>query len=130
MTKKRVFISFDYDHDLDIKGCFVSQTENDYCPFKVIDMSIQEPIINENWRREARNRIKKCDMVIVLCGEHTKDAPGVTAELTITQELNKPYILLRGRKNKHVQKPNSSLRQDQVINWKWNEINRLLSRGR
>ena len=128
MMKKKVFISFDYDQDLDSKGFLVSQTKEDYCPFEVVDMSIKEPIINENWRKEARNRISKCDMVIVLCGEHTKDAPGVTAELTITRELNKPYILLCGRKNKLVQKPNSSLREDEIIKWKWNEISLLLSR--
>ncbi len=42
--KKRTFISFDYDHDHDIKECLVGQARNPDSPFEITDMSIKEPI--------------------------------------------------------------------------------------
>lgn len=83
--KKRVFISFDYDHDSDIKGSLVAQARNDDSPFEIVDMSIKEAI-DQNWKSYARKRIKGCDCVIVLCGFNTDTAKGVTAELSIAQE--------------------------------------------
>ena len=97
MIKKRVFISFDYDNDSDIKGSLVGQARLDESPFEIVDMSIKE-VIDVKWKDNARRRIKSCDCVIVLCGEHTDTAKGVTAELTITQEEKVPYFLLCGRK--------------------------------
>lgn len=42
--KKRIFISFDYDHDNDIKGSLISQAKTQELPFEIIDMSIKEEI--------------------------------------------------------------------------------------
>lgn len=99
MTKKRTFISFDYDHDKELKECLVGQARNPDSPFEITDMSIKEKI-DCNWKENARRRIKGCDVVVVLCGEHTDTATGVTAELTIAQEEKIPYFLLKGRPDK------------------------------
>ena len=58
-------------------------------------MSIKEPV-SSNWKENARRRIRGCDVVVVLCGEHTDTASGVAAELAIAQEESVPYFLLRG----------------------------------
>lgn len=97
-SKKRVYVCFDYDYDSDIKGSLIGQAEFPDSPFDITDLSIKEAI-DEKWKQYARNKIKSCDVVIVLCGEHTDSAKGVTAELSITQEENKPYFLLRGHNN-------------------------------
>ncbi len=55
--KKRIFISFDYDHDNDIKGSLISQAKTQELPFEIIDMSIKEEITSK-WKENARNRIK------------------------------------------------------------------------
>ncbi|MCH4236276.1 MAG: TIR domain-containing protein, partial [Bacilli bacterium] len=68
--KKRVFISFDYDHDSDIKGSLVGQAKLDDSPFDIVDLSIKEAI-DARWKENARRRIKSCDCVIVLCGKYT-----------------------------------------------------------
>ena len=47
--KKRVFISFDYDHDSDIKGSLVGQAKLPDSPFEIVDMSIKEAIAS-NWK--------------------------------------------------------------------------------
>lgn len=127
-VKKRVFISFDYDHDSDIKGSLVGQANLDDSPFEIIDMSIKETI-DSNWKVYARKRIKSCDCVIVLCGKSTASAKGVAAELTITQEESIPYFLLWGRNGEMVQKPTSAKKEDKVYKWTWDNI-KLLLEGR
>lgn len=123
--KKRVFISFDYDHDSDIKGSLVAQSRLDDSPFDIVDMSIKEAI-DSNWKQYARKRIKSCDCVIVLCGNHTDTAKGVTAELTIAQEEGVPYFLLWGRNTNTVKKPLGAKSSDKVYNWTWENLKLLL----
>ena len=65
MGKKRTFISFDYDHDLDLKNLLVGQARNTDSPFEITDMSIKETIAKD-WKANARRRIKGCDVVIVI----------------------------------------------------------------
>ena len=73
MTTKSVFISFDYDNDKDLPGNLVAQAARPDSPFNITDRSVRAPI-DENWRREVRSRIRRADLVIVICGEHTHDA--------------------------------------------------------
>lgn len=129
MTKKRVFISFDYDHDHDIKECLVGQARNPDSPFEITDISIKETIAS-NWRENVRKRIKSCDVVIILCGHSTDTATGVTAELTIAQEENIPYFLLRGRHDNNCKKPNHTYSYDKMHNWTWDNLKTLLNGGR
>lgn len=129
MAKKRVFISFDYDHDHDIKECLVGQARNPDSPFEITDMSIKETIAS-NWRENARKRIKGCDVVIVLCGHSTDTATGVTAELTIAQEENIPYFLLKGRRDNNCKKPKQAYSLDTMHNWTWDNLKTLLNGGK
>lgn len=121
--KKKTFISFDYDHDHDIKECLVGQAKNPDSPFEITDMSIKETI--NNWKEDARRRIRSCDVVVVLCGEHTDTASGVTAELTIAQEEEVPYFLLRGRSSKPCARPNHACSSDKMYNWTWDNLKAL-----
>ena len=41
MAKKRTFISFDYDHDNDLKILLVGQAKREDSPFAITDMSIK-----------------------------------------------------------------------------------------
>ena len=89
--RKSAFISFDYDHDLDLKNLLVGQSRNSDSPFDIKDMSIKEAI-SSNWKAYARKRIKACDVVIVICGQHTNTATGVSAEIQIAREESVPYF--------------------------------------
>lgn len=125
--KKRTFISFDYDHDHDIKECLVGQARNPDSPFEITDMSIKEPV-SSNWKENARRRIRGCDVVVVLCGEHTDTASGVTAELAIAQEEGIPYFLLRGHPDRYCKFPNHAYSTDKMYPWTWNNL-KLLFQG-
>ena len=53
-NKKRVFISFDYDHDLDLKNLLVGQAKNEDSPFEIADFSIKEAI-SEDLEEKSKN---------------------------------------------------------------------------
>ena len=129
MTKTRAFISFDYDHDVSLKNLFVGQAKNDDSPFEIMDMSIKETI-TEDWKKKARTRIKGCDVVVVICGEHTDTATGVSAELTIAQEESVPYFLLKGYSDKTCKKPKAANSEDRIYNWTWDNLKILIKGGR
>lgn len=127
--KKKVFISFDYDHDLELKEVLVGQAKLDDSPFEIKDMSIKEAI-DENWKKAARTRIKSCDCVIVICGYNTDSATGVSAEMSIAQEEGVPYFLLCGRKNGLVAKPRGAHSSDKIYKWTWDNLRLLLQGSR
>jgi hypothetical protein len=129
MAKTRTFISFDYDHDSDLKLLLVGQAKNSDSPFEITDMSIKETI-DSNWKAKARTRIKGCDVVIVICGEKTNTATGVSAELKIAQEENMPYFLLNGRSVKKCIKPKGAFSSDKLYNWTWDNLKVLIKGGR
>ena len=122
--KKRVFISFDYDNDKDLPGNLVRQAGLPNAQFAIVDQSLRHSV-ESNWKEEVRARISKADLVIVICGEHTHDAKGVAAELSITNEANKPYFLLRGRR-KTCKKPLGALKSDEIHKWSLKNLAKLI----
>lgn len=127
--KKRVFISFDYDNDSDLKTLLVGQARNSDSPFEITDMSIKETI-SSNWKDNARRRIKGCDVVIVICGHKTNIATGVSAELEIAQEEGVDYFLLNGRANGRCVKPTAARNSDKIYDWTWNNLKLLVGGAR
>lgn len=127
--KKKVFISFDYDHDVELKNALVAQAKNEDSPFSINDMSIKEAI-DSNWKQYARKRIRQCDVVIVICGKYTDTATGVSAELTITQEESVPYFLLCGRSTGTVTKPKGAKTSDKIYDWTWDNLKKLINGAR
>ena len=123
MAKKRVFISFDFDHDKSLRGDLVAQSRHFDSPFSIVDCSVKEPY-DEKWRQKVRNIIRNTDLTIVICGEHTDMAKGVAAELTITREENKRYFLLRGHAN--CTRPATALASDQIHDWNWQNLYDLI----
>lgn len=94
MIKKKVFISFDYSHDKAVKGGLVYDLIHKV-NIGIQDISISEPITDHRWQTDANERIASCDYVIFICGKYTDQAKGVEAEMTITKNFKKPYLLIR-----------------------------------
>lgn len=129
MAKKRVFISFDYDNDETLKTFLVGQSKHEDSPFELADWSIKEPITGD-WKAKAKTRIKGVDTVVVICGEHTDTATGVSAELAIAQAENVPYFLLKGYADKTCVKPKAAKESDKVYGWTWDNLKTLIGGGR
>lgn len=129
MNKKRVFISFDFENDEDLRNLLVGQSKNPDSPFEISDYSLKEPFSGD-WKEKIRTRIKKVECVTVICGHKTDTASGVSAELSIAKEERIPYFLLWGRKEGQVKKPKSASQDDKIYNWTWDNLKKLIHGNR
>lgn len=129
MAKKRVFTSFDFDHDEDLRNLLVGQAKNPDSPFEMADWSLKAEMTGD-WKEKVRKRIRHVDQLIVLCGKWTHKATGVSVELEIAREEKKPYFLLKGRADKTCTKPTSALSSDRMYNWTWDNLKVLIGGAR
>lgn len=129
MAVKRAFISFDFDHDEDLKNLLAGQAKHPDSPFEFADWSVKEAMTGD-WKSKVRTRIRQTDLTIVICGEWTHTATGVAAELSITRDEKQPYFLLAGRANKTCTKPTSALTTDKVYKWTWDNLKALIGGAR
>ena len=129
MALKRVFVSFDYDHDEDLKNLLVGQSKNPDSPFWIADYSVKDPLPGD-WKERVRKKIRSVHVVVVICGEHTNTARGVAAEVKIAQEEDVPYFLLRGRSEKWCRKPPTAKQSDKIYKWTWDNLKKLIGGSR
>ena len=94
MPTLRIFVSFEFDKDNDIKNNFFKQAKNE-THHRVKNSSLNESYPDQHWQQKARKAIEKCDVVIVLIGEDTHNAPGVETELRIASQLKKPIFQVK-----------------------------------
>ena len=129
MAKKRAFISFDFDHDVGAKHMLVGQSKRDDSPFDFTDASVKEHLSGD-WIDKVKRRIDNVGIVIVLCGEHTDTAKGVSAELEIAIEKKKEYFLLAAYSDKTCKKPVVAGPRDKLYNWTWDNLKALVGGAR
>jgi hypothetical protein len=125
----RLFISYDYDNDATLKEFLVGQSKLDDSPFEFTDASVKYHLTGD-WETKVKARIKNADQVAVLCGLNTNTATGVAAEVKIAQDLNKPYFLLAGYKDKANKKPKTALSTDKMYKWTWDNLKSLIDGNR
>lgn len=129
MANKRVFISFDIDHDEGAKNMLAGQAKLPDSPFDFKDNSVKEHLTGD-WKEKVRRRMDNVDVVIVLCGTQTHNTAGVAAELSIAKEKNKPYFLVAAYSDKSCTKPTSASGTDKVYDWTWDNLKALIGGGR
>ena len=129
MGKKRAFISFDYDHDEDVRTLLAGQSKHPESPFDFVDASVKDHLTGD-WKEKVRRRISNADMVIVICGQWTHTATGVAIELSIARELGKPYFLLKGRADANCTKPTTASATDKIYRWTWDNLKALTEGAR
>ncbi len=126
---KRAFISFDYDHDEDLRVMLAGQAKNPDTPFSLADWSVKVPFTG-NWVEKARERIRRTDLMVVICGYYTCQANGVAIELRIAREEGIPYFLLRGRSSGSCTAPTSAVYTDKIYDWTWPNLKLLIGGAR
>ena len=73
---------------------------------------------NDRWKRKARERIDSSDIVIVLLGDDTHNAPGVEVEMTFKNQQKKPGFQIRPKK-----RTTGTVRgAGDVVVWDWKQI--------
>lgn len=123
-AKKRVFVSFDFDNDQDLKILIIGQARREDSPFEVADWSMKEAAPEAHWEDDARRRINRCEVVIVMVGSLTYKAPGVLKEVRMAREAEKPIYQIIGHPGTHPTRvPNAG----RLLRWNWENLKRILA---
>lgn len=118
MVRKRVFVSYDYDHDHHLKSTFLGQAKLPDSPFSVSDLSLQEPYPEKTWISKAQRAIARCDIFIVLLGRNTHSAPGVLQEIQLAKGMGKARFQLRPQGTTYGPLEDAG----EVVVWKWKNL--------
>ncbi|MFK5970942.1 MAG: TIR domain-containing protein [Candidatus Marithrix sp.] len=122
MADPRAFISFDFDHDETEKVLFVGQGKNSKTPFSIQDWSTKSSMAQSKWEAIVKEKINKCNMVIVLSGKTMASATGVAKEIAMAKDQDVPVfgVYIDGA-NTSSNLPNG-LQRNRTIAWKWDKI--------
>ena len=124
MPKKRVFVSFDFDNDHDLKVLIVGQSRLEDSPFEIVDTSLKEAAPLREWEDRAQLAIKKSDIVLVMIGRYTYRAPGVLKEVAMARNAGIPIVQMIGHSGEnYTPVPNAG----PIYTWSWPNLKNLLS---
>jgi hypothetical protein len=122
-TRKKNFISFDFDNDKSLKDFLIGQSKLEQSPFEVLDYSLKESSKEKEWEEKARKKIEKVDLVIVMLGPSTHKSSGVLKEIAIAKALKKKIIQLIGYKKANYQRIKGA---GYLYHWNWENLKKVL----
>lgn len=134
MADPRAFISFDFDHNETEKELFVGQCKNSRTPFSIKDWSAKSSMPQSEWEEIVEDKIKRCNMVIVLVGKYMASSTGVKKEVAMAINNDVPVFgVYVGGANSSSNLPNG-LPRSRVISWSWDKIadkiDEMMSQGK
>jgi hypothetical protein len=122
MADPRAFISFDFDHNETEKTLFVGQAKNSRTPFNIEDWSSKASLPQRQWEQLIADKIKKCNILIVLVGKTMASAIGVAKEIAFAKAADVPVFGV------YIDGANTSsnlpvgLPRNRTISWEWDKI--------
>ena len=123
-TKKKVFVSFDFDNDKTLKDFLIGQSKNPDSPFEVLDGSLKEAAPQKEWEDRAKAKIQAADMVVVMVGQQTYKAPGVLKEIKMANDQKKKIFQIKGYNDKNCPRvENAGIYYD----WNWDNLKKLFA---
>lgn len=122
--RKRIFISFAFE-DQQYRDYLVNQAKNERSPFDFVDMSVKQPWDEDEWKIKCRERIRKCDGVIVLLGKKTVNSSGVKWEIKCAKQEGLPVIGMHIKKDYRGGVP-LELKESKIITWTWANLKRTI----
>jgi hypothetical protein len=124
-SKKKIFVSFAIE-DKKYRDFLVAQAKNERSPFDFVDMSVKEPWTEEIWKVKCREKIQKCDGMIVLLSKNTWHSSGARWEVKCAKEEKVPVIGMHVKKGDKRAKP-PELNGKKVIDWSWDSLDETIS---
>lgn len=123
MSKKRVFVSYDFDNDKVLKDFIIGQSRLSDSPFEVIDHSLKEAAPESDWEEKANNAIRRSEVVIVMVGPSTHHASGVQKEVQMARNAGIHIFQIIGYKDgNYTAVPNAG----RLYRWDWDNLKSLL----
>ena len=124
MARLNIFASFEFDKDHNLKNSFLEQARTQ-THHRIKNCSLNEAYPDDKWKRKARQAVGECDVVFVLVGQDTHNAPGVLVETDMARSLKKPTIQVLSAKARSNNYTGLRHLKDRIP-WKWQVINRRL----
>lgn len=134
MADPRGFVSFDIDHNEDEKNLFIGQAKNKKTPFSFEDWSSKSALPQTQWEKIIKDKINKCNFVVVLVGKNMTSATGVVKEISFANDCNVPVFgVYIGGANSSSNLP-AGLPRNRTIEWDWEKIasaiNQVMKEGK
>jgi hypothetical protein len=128
MADPRAFISFDFDHNEGQKNYFVGQARNSRTPFNIQDWSSKEEVTQNRWKEIIEDKLKRCNLMIVLVGKSMSTATGVDREIEMAQKNDVPFfgVYVDGA-DSYSTLPNG-LSRYRVIPWTWDGVAEMIDK--
>ena len=125
MAKVKVFLSFEFDKDGELYRNFLQQAARGDSDHDFEDCSMDEAYQphNDSWKKKAAEQIALSDIVIVLLGDDTHNAPGVEVEMTLKNQQDKPGFQIRPT----TRTTGTVNGGGDVISWVWKKIDAKIS---
>lgn len=123
MPKKRVFVSFDFDNDEELKNLLIAHARHPDSPFDVFDHSLKEAAPERDWEAKAELAIRRSELVVVMLGVYTHRASGVLKEVTIARRSSVPLVQVTGRSDRYCAPVSGA---GPVYDFTWPTLKRIL----
>ena len=123
-TKRRVFVSFDFERDRQFRDFFINQGRKSDATWAVTHSSQEYDEHDEMWLSTTTGRMKQTETLVVLLGPITFRSPGVLKEVTIAHilKMNIYQIIPQGSgAPRHI--PNAG----RVVRWDWENVKRAIA---
>lgn len=126
LKDKKIFISFAKEDEI-YRDFLVNQAKKGNSPFKFIDMSVKRPWKEYEWKEKCRQKIKKCDGMIVLLSKKTWHSSGARWEIKCAKEENIEVVGMHIKKNNKGSIP-PELKGKKIIEWSWKNLEKTIKK--
>ena len=98
MSKKKIFISFDYDNDKDYKNLLLAWDANSDFDFSLYNASLNVPIDSSDAttiKKVISTRIKDATYLLCIIGKNSHKSEWIAWEIKKALELNKKLVAVK-----------------------------------
>lgn len=100
--KQKIFVSYYYDADRHYKRLLTAWSANDKFKLEFEDVSTDVSINSENTayiKRVIADKIKQCDVFVVLVGKKSHKRKWISWEIAIAKEHGKKIVAIKGKRS-------------------------------
>lgn len=124
LKDKKIFISFAKE-DERYRDYLVDQAKKENSPFDFVDMSVKNPWKEFEWKEKCRQKIRKCDGMIVLLSKKTWHSSGARWEIKCAKEEKIDVVGMHIQKNNKGSIP-PELKDKRIIEWSWENLEKTI----